>query len=172
MQKNISMSDTPNYQEINIHGITKSESLLDRMKDEYANKVIFKLYVTVAKAYCINVNNKTDKKAKGVKIIHSLTENDYREVVENSVTTFREINISIYTQLKNKVALSPKYVKRFVIPGALAWGHNSIPKIHSLWQHNDTEEINELTKLLGTEIDTYNISNDLLNQIYEKLLLN
>lgn len=47
--------------------ITKNESVLERMKDEYAGIEIFKCYGTDAKAYCINTDNKIDKKAKDAK---------------------------------------------------------------------------------------------------------
>lgn len=50
-----------------IHRIPKNKSVLERTKEEYAVKVVFKFYGTGAQAYCIILNNKTDKEAGKIK---------------------------------------------------------------------------------------------------------
>ena len=37
------------------------------MKDEFAGQPILSFYGTGAKAYCVNLENKSEKKAKGIK---------------------------------------------------------------------------------------------------------
>lgn len=182
MKKNIQKFDTSNYSKDNIHGIPINPSILGKMKDEYAGQVLKLFYGTGAKAYCVNLGNKVDKKAKGIKkyvINDTISEQDYKDVVENSVTTYRTMNIfqsilhDIYTQLKNKVALSPQDDKRFVIPGTfktLAWGHKNIAKIQNLVNIGNDKEIEGIMELLNNEFNTYNVSDDSLNEIYEKLL--
>ena len=159
IQENLDYFDTSNYPENNKFNITKNKSILGRMKDEFAGDPPVNFYGTGAKAYCVNLEHKCEKKAKGIKknvINASISAQDYRDVVENSETKFRKMNIfksilhEMYTQLKNKVALCPKDDKRYVIPGSyrtLAWGHKHI----EIFKDNSTStdnEINECAQIL------------------------
>lgn len=168
IQQNLDRFDTSNYDENNVYKITKNKSVLGRMKDEFAGKPIVSFYGTGAKAYCVNLENNSEKKAKGVKkyvIQNSISQNDYKDVIENNITLFRKMNIfksilhDIYTQLKNKVALSPKDDKRYIIPGlfrTLARGHRDIKDLEES-EHED-EEINDVCKTLKKLIcDKYKI---------------
>ena len=159
IQENLDYFDTSNYNENNIHNISKNISVLGRMKDEFAGKPILNFYGTGTKAYCVNFEDKSEKKAKGVKkyvINNSITKQDYKDVVENHETKFRKRNIfksilhDMYTQLKNKVALSHKDDKRYIIPDSfktLAWGHKHIEILEDK-SKTDDEEINECAQIL------------------------
>ncbi|KAJ8979682.1 hypothetical protein NQ317_001083 [Molorchus minor] len=84
------------------------------MKDEFPADPIISFYGTGAKAYHVQSVGKELKKAKGVK---------------KKMNTFRSDLHDIYTEMKNKVALSYHDDKRFVIPNTcktLPWGHNDI----------------------------------------------
>ncbi|CAH1104394.1 unnamed protein product [Psylliodes chrysocephalus] len=134
MKENLHYFDTSNYPVDNIHGISKTKSILGKMKDEFASAPIKSFYGTGAKAYCVEAN-KLLKKAKGVSkhiTKHQLQLSDYVRIVKDGGTIFRKMYVfvsdmhTIYTELRNKVALSAKDDKRYVIPGdvkTLAWGH-------------------------------------------------
>lgn len=134
MKENIELFDTSNYPIDNIHRIPKTLSVVGKMKDEYSGTPIESFYGTGAKAYCVKAAN-VMKKAKGVAknvIQNQLDFTDYAQIVENGGIIFRKMQVftssfhTIYTELKNKVALSAQDDKRFVIRGdvkTLAWGH-------------------------------------------------
>lgn len=155
MQENLHKFDTSNYDENNVYKITKNKSVLGRMKDEFAGKPILSFYGTGAKAYCVNLENKSERKAKGVKkyvIQNSITSEDYKDVVQNSIIKFRNMNIfksimhDMYTQLKNKVVLSPNDDKRCIIPGSfttLAWGHKNVST-------TDDKDVNDAVDILNS----------------------
>lgn len=157
LRQNIEMFDTANYPSNNIYQIPITKSVVGKMKDEYAGIPVHSFYGTGAKSYCVNVGDKIDKKAKGVKknVIESdLKKEDYQSIVENNnklifckMYIFRSTKHNMYTELKNKVALSAKDDKRFVIPGTsktLAWGHEHI------WLYDPTPEpLDNLVAMLG-----------------------
>jgi hypothetical protein len=105
------------------------------------------------------LENKTEKKVKGVKkyvINNSIDQQDYKDDVENSKTKYRKMNVfrsikhDMYTQLKNKVALSPKDDKRCTIKGAfktLAWGHKHIEILEDKTKSDDSE-VNDVCETL------------------------
>jgi hypothetical protein len=159
IKENLDYFDTSNYPENNKFNIPKNKSVLGRMKDEFAGQPPVNFYGTGAKAYCINLENKCEKKAKGIKkyvINASISAQDYRDVVENSETKFRKMNIfksilhKMHTQLKNKVALCPKDDKRYVMPGSfktLAWFHKHVNLLNDNSTSTD-DEINECAQIL------------------------
>ncbi|KAJ8979283.1 hypothetical protein NQ317_004428 [Molorchus minor] len=130
--------DTSNYEEGNKFQINKSTSVLGRMKDEFPADPIISFYGTGAKAYHVQSVETELKKAKGIKrsvIKQELALDDYKRVVENGCLVFRKMNTfrsdlhDMYTEMKNKVALSHHDDKRFVIPNTcktLPWGHDDI----------------------------------------------
>lgn len=132
--ENMDYFDTSNYPLDNIHGIPQSLSVVGKMKDEFKGIPIKAFYGTGAKAYCVQTD-KLMKKAKGVSkhvIKNQLNLNDYKQIVNNGEAIFRKMYVftsemhTVYTELRNKVALSAKDDKRFIIPNdvsTLAWGH-------------------------------------------------
>lgn len=130
--------DTSNYQEGNIYNIPKGAPILGNFKDEFPADPIISFYGTGAKAYYVQSVGNELKKAKGVKrsvIQKELSVDDYRQIVEQGGLIFRKMNTfrsylhDIYTEIKNKVALSHHDNKRFVIPNTcktLPWGHSDI----------------------------------------------
>lgn len=141
IKQHLYMFNTSNYTEGNIHGIPRSLPMLGKMKDEYAGSIIECFYGTGAKAYCVKLLDKTIKTAKGVKkyvIQKNLSVTDYRNVVEDDASILRRMYVfrselhTMYTELKNKVALSSKDDKRYILPdkcNTLAWGHYKINEI-------------------------------------------
>jgi len=137
MKQNLSQYDTSNFKPDNPFGIPVSDSIIGKMKDECEGKIIHEFYGTGAKAYVVNVEGQYTKRAKGIQA-SELTVSDYKDVVENQQTVYKNMNVvtsylhDIYSELKIKVALSPKDDKRFILPGGsgktLAWGHYQIPK--------------------------------------------
>lgn len=139
IKENLNYFDTSNFDESNIHGIPKNKSVIGKMKIEYPLNIIREFYGTGAKAYCIILNeDKIIKKAKGVTkstVSKQLNPSDYRDIVTNNCThkfcemyIFRSHLHNMYTELKNKVALSSSDDKRFLInfKETLAWGHYKI----------------------------------------------
>ncbi|XP_050505390.1 uncharacterized protein LOC126883768 [Diabrotica virgifera virgifera] len=134
MKRNLEHFDTSNYPTDNIHRIPKTPSILGKMKDEFASVPIQCFYGTGAKAYCIEANT-IIKKAKGISkhvTKTQLQKSDYVLLVKKGGVIFRKMYVfvsnlhTIYTELRNKVALSSKDDKRCVINGdvkTLAWGH-------------------------------------------------
>lgn len=138
MRKNLNHFDTSNYKLGNKFNIPKGPSILGRMKDEFPADPIIGFFGTGAKAYCVKSMENEMKKAKGVKksvVLKELAIDDYKKIVEMGGLIFRKMNTfrselhDIYTEMKNKVALSYHDDKRFVIPNTtktLPWGHRDI----------------------------------------------
>lgn len=161
IKKDIDLFDTSNFAEDNIHKIPKTLSVVGKMKDEFAGMPVECFYGTGAKAYCIK-GDEIWKKAKGISkhvIKNQLHLSDYIQTVENGEFVFRKMYIfksnlhTIYTELKNKVALSSNDDKRFIIPGdvrTLAWGHFGITPI----THFEDDDLEVFLKLC--EEETFN----------------
>ncbi|CAH1101722.1 unnamed protein product [Psylliodes chrysocephalus] len=138
MKGNIEHFDTSNYKSDNKFNLPVSKPILGNFKDEYPNQAISIFLGTGAKAYYIRSDEKESKTAKGVKksvIQNSLNMVDYQKIVEGGGKIFRKMNTfrsqlhDIYTEMKNKVALSYNDEKRFIIPNTaktLPWGHKDI----------------------------------------------
>ncbi|XP_071055042.1 uncharacterized protein [Onthophagus taurus] len=143
IKENIEFFDTSNYPLENIHNIPRGRSVLGRMKDEYPNRCITSFVGTGAKAYCITLLNDNVKKAKGVKkyvIDKHLSVTDYKRVVECGGSVHKKMYIfksefhTMYTELKNKIALSSCDDKRYILPNGcntLAWGHWLIKRLNA-----------------------------------------
>lgn len=164
IKENIELFDTSNFSIPNVHNIPKTQSVVGKMKDEYSGMPIEGFFGTGAKAYCVKVNDSVIKKAKGVTksvIKNQLHLVDYKQIVEDGGLIYRKMYVfsshlhTIYTELKNKVALSAQDDKRYVIPGStktLAWGHYSIRNLHSNTDHNTPEDNLTLLLRLADEI--------------------
>ena len=138
IKSNIDKFDTSNYSPFNQYGIKPSKSVLGKMKDEYAGKVIKSFYGTGAKAYCVELLDSVTKKAKGVSkhvIETKIALCDYKDVIMNDSLLYRSMFIfksclhDMFTELHNKVALSSMDDKRFLVKESmktLAWGHRDI----------------------------------------------
>ncbi|KAK9693460.1 hypothetical protein QE152_g34168 [Popillia japonica] len=106
------------------------------------------------------MGKKTVKTAKGVKkyvIDKKLSVADYVDVVEDSGTIMRTMYIfrselhTMYTELRNKVALSPKDDKRYILPDkfhTLAWGNFRI--VGFMQEENLRNLISEISNLQQT----------------------
>lgn len=138
MKHHIDKFDTSNYSPTNIFNMPVTPSVLGKMKDEFPENPILGFYGTGAKAYYVDAINKKVKKAKGIKrsvIKATLGEQEYKEVVEGKKDILRKMNVfksdmhDMFTEIRNKIALSCKDDKRFLIPNTtktLAWGHKDI----------------------------------------------
>ncbi|KAJ8915327.1 hypothetical protein NQ315_008211 [Exocentrus adspersus] len=143
IKNHIEYFDTSNYSEDTVHGMPKTTSVVGKMKDEYAGRPVECFYGTGAKSYCVKAGD-VMKKAKGVSksvIKHHMELNDYVRVVENGDTIFCKMFVitsalqTLYTELKNKVALSYKDDKRCVQPDGFstyAWGNYKLEKNEKL----------------------------------------
>ncbi|XP_074037614.1 uncharacterized protein [Leptinotarsa decemlineata] len=138
MRDNVEKFDTSNYKVENQFAMPITEPILGNMKDEFPNDPIISFYGTGAKAYHVKSVSDELKKAKGIKksvIKNQMSLDDYRKIVESGGTilrkmsTFRSELHDVYTLMCNKVALSYKDDKRFIIPNTtktLPWGHKDI----------------------------------------------
>ncbi|XP_074029419.1 uncharacterized protein [Leptinotarsa decemlineata] len=178
IKTNISRFDTSNYSIVNQFNIPVTSSVLGNFKDEFPNDPIMSFYGTGAKAYYVKSVDGEFKKAKGVKrsvIKNELTCEDYQKIVEKGGMIFRKMNSfrsvlhDMYTELKNKDALSYHDDKRFIIPNTthtLPWGHNDIefyendPNENIRWisniiQQSQSQEtpLDQLINLLSAEIN-------------------
>jgi hypothetical protein len=161
MKLNLDKFDTSNYKLDNIHNIPINTSILGKMKDEYPNECISCFYGTGAKAYCVITPSSITKKAKGVKkaaIDNQLSSIDYKNVINGTMKfckmyIFRSHLHNMYTEYKNKVALTSFDDKRYIIPHStrtLAWGNCNIELHENCGERNIdmllelAEEIDEL----------------------------
>lgn len=166
IKANPSVFDTSNYIEGNKFGINVSPSILGNMKDEFPCDPIMEFYGTGAKAYYVKSVNKETKKAKGVKkyiIQNNITGEDYKKIVEHGGLIFRKMNSfrselhDIYTEIRNKVALSCYDDKRFVIPNTaqtLPWGHSDIRYYQTDTRENFKWFVNALSQTALIEGET------------------
>ena len=111
------------------------QSLREKLLENYNTNINIEIINISNNFLTLKVQDSLTKKAKGIKrcvIKHEITSEDYQTVVEKDTILFRKMNIfksnlhNMYTQLKNKVALSPKDDERCILNGftkTLAWGH-------------------------------------------------
>lgn len=157
MKENLEYFDTSNFKENNNYDMPISESVIGRMKDEYAGKILWEFVGTGAKAYIVNYEGNLTPKAKGIPYYKSkcLTMEDYRNVVTTTGSclfqefkVFRSYLHDIYTELKNRIALSYSDDKRFLLDNSrktLAWGHYKISR-----KKNSTSSPSFPSNTLGT----------------------
>lgn len=174
MKDNIEKFDTSNYKTDNSFNIPVTKSVLGKMKDEFPADPIISFYGTGAKAYYIQSVNSQFKKAKGIKrnvIKKYLDKADYQRMVEEGggiilrkMNTFKSTIHNMYTEVKNKIALSHHDDKRFIIPNStktLPWGHSDIefyntdPEINVQLCLNSINNINADEGFEEKEIDNF-----------------
>lgn len=139
MKQEISRFDTSNYKKTQLHNMPLTKSVVGKMKDEFAGVPISSFYGTSAKSYCVRLPDKEVLKAKGVRssaVKKYLTAATYKAVVEGVSDMvlcrqyiFKSHLHTIYTELRNKVAISANDDKRYVIknsPLTIAWGSNKL----------------------------------------------
>lgn len=180
IKSNPKIFDTSNYKEGNKFGIPVSASVLGNMKDEFPSDPIIEFYGTGAKAYYVKSVNTEVKKAKGIKksvIKNNLTAEDYKKIVEQGGIIFRKMSSfrselhNIYTEIKNKVALSYFDDKRFIIPNtthSLPWGHNDIQFYLTDAEKNFEWFVTALSQTAGCDNDSSEVRlKNLLNALEE-----
>lgn len=136
MKQEISRFDTSNYKKTKLYNMPITESIVGKFKDEFFGIPISSFYGTSAKSYCIRLPEKEVLKAKGVKssaVKKYLTVATYKAVVDGTSDkvlcrqyTFKSHLHTIYTELRNKIAISANDDKRYVIRGSpltLSWGN-------------------------------------------------
>ncbi|XP_023310398.1 uncharacterized protein LOC111691573 [Anoplophora glabripennis] len=171
MKLNIDRFYTSNYKDGNKFDVPVSRSILGNFKDEFPSDPITEFYGTGAKAYYVKSINSELKKAKGVKrsvIKNNLTVDDYQKIVDRGGLIFRKMNSfrselhNIYTELKNKVALSHYDDKRFIIPNTvstLPWGHNDIQFYQTEYDKNFDWFVTVISQTAGMSNSENNLQN-------------
>lgn len=184
IKENIEHFDTSNYKEGNKLQIPVTPSVLGKMKDEFPDDPIISFYGTGAKAYCVVSVESELKKAKGVKrsvIKKQITPNDYKKVIldggtiHRKMNAFRSISHDIYTEIRNKVALSHHDDKRFIIPNTvrtLPWGHQDTPLYKSAVE-GDLNMLVDMMKVIVEEqdlVEEVGVMRNTLNQTENNIL--
>lgn len=130
--------DTSNYPNKNDYNIfPKNKKIPGLFKDELGGKIILEFVGLRSKLYSIKTKQYEIKKAKGVKkpVTKKLNFSDYVDVLLNGNQLrgknihFKSIRHQIFTREQNKVALSRKDDKRFILNdnvSTISWGHYSI----------------------------------------------
>ncbi|XP_074026183.1 uncharacterized protein [Leptinotarsa decemlineata] len=180
MSENIDKFDTSNYVMNNKFNVPVTKSILGKMKDELPSDPIISFHGTGAKAYHVQSVSDEIKKAKGIKksvIRNQISVDDYIKIVETGGTILRKMNIfrsdlhEVYTLMCNKVALSHKDDKRFIIPNTtktLPWGHNDI----EFYQTSPNQNFRIFLEVLKDESNVGNGKLDLLIKLLEEQLTN
>lgn len=164
MQDNIEHFDTSNYKPGNQFGMPVTTPTLGNMKNEFPDDPIISFYGTGAKAYCVKTVQMELKRAKGVKksvVEKNLCSADYENIalhgglIFRKMNTFRSVMHDIYTETKNKVAISYHDDKRFLVPNScgetLPHGHYAIRKhINDATTNNN---LNMLISLMEAELE-------------------
>ena len=134
--------DTSDYPENHPSGIPTgiNKKVLGMMKDEAAGKIIKEFVGLRAKLYSFKMEEGGEsKKCKGVKkqvVENSITHEDYKTCLLTGKeklarqTIIRSYDHEVYTEEVNKIALSAKDDKRYLLNDSfdtLAWGHYKIP---------------------------------------------
>ncbi|KAK9871690.1 hypothetical protein WA026_014140 [Henosepilachna vigintioctopunctata] len=153
IKQNSQHFDLSNYSPQNMHNIIPNVSQIGKMKDEYAGQVIKSFYGTGAKAYCVELLDKVDKKAKGISkhiVEKNIHLSDYKNVITKNesllcvMSIFRSCLHDMFTEMRNKIALSSFDDKRFLLKNSfrtLAWGHFDVG-----WHENIDTLLDELLK--------------------------
>ena len=133
--------DTSNYPENHPSGIPTgiNNKVLGMFKDEAGGKIIKEFVGLRAKLYSYKMEEgKENKRCKGIKkpvVKSSIRHEDYKTCLETGKEQLRKQNIirsyehEVYTEEINKIALSSKDDKRYILKNSydtLAWGHHKI----------------------------------------------
>ncbi|KAG5316943.1 MOS1T transposase, partial [Pseudoatta argentina] len=140
IKRDIARFDTSDYLERNAYDVPRvNNKIPGLMKDENDGAIMPEFIGLRAKMYALRVVGKSDtKRIKSVKkniVAKTITFDDYARCL-NDVTIqsrrhscMRSTLHEVYTVSKLKLALSPYYDKRYVVPESVAipWGHYKIP---------------------------------------------
>lgn len=130
--------DTSNYALNNCYNIVqKNKKIPGLFKDELGGKVLLEFVGLRSKMYSLKTNEYEVKKAKGVKkqVTKKLKFTDYVNVLKSGKeirgknVSFKSMKHQIFTIEQNKIALSRKDDKRFILHDNIStksWGHYSI----------------------------------------------
>jgi hypothetical protein len=143
MKEDLSWFDTSNYAQDNIYDIPLvNKKVLGLMKDENAGVIMTKFIGLRSKMYAFTLDDDSYiLKAKGIKksALDQLNIADYENVLENDIeihckmVVFKTKLHKLYTQLINKIGLSGRDDKRFLLNDGsfktLALGHYRILEI-------------------------------------------
>lgn len=169
---------------------TNTKFMVEELLKNFNTNVNIEIIKHLNGALIFRITDALTKKAKGVKkcvIRKDIKLDDYQDVVEQEKILYRRMNIfksnlhNMYTQMKNKVALSAKDDKRYILSGSsktLAWGHyiiynsNNLDNLLNLtdYFYADQSEDLSLCTLLTQEIKYHNIPDSLLDSTYKSLL--
>ena len=141
--------DLSNYPHDHVLYDGTNKKIPGKMKDEYPGQIIKKFIGLRAKCYCLQVENCTEKRAKGVKksvINNNLTIEDYETCLNSQQPIYRDITLlrshqqTMYTVQQNKLALSTLDDKRYLLPdniSTLPWGHWKISDVGAMGTCDD-----------------------------------
>jgi hypothetical protein len=141
----IQLYDTSNYSRQNPYNMPLiNKKVLGLMKDENSGVIMTKFVGLRSKMYAIALDdNSYIKKAKGIKkmAVDQLNINDYKNVLENDIEMYSKMYVfksklhRLFTQLINKIGLSGKDNKRFILNDGtfrtLALGHYRIEELET-----------------------------------------
>ena len=140
MKNNIDWYDTSDYPKDHFLFSEKHKKAVGKFKDECSGKIIEKYTGLRPKMYCVKVQDKEIKKAKGVKkyiVQKEITSQQYEDSLfhiksmRHQMNTLRSSGHHIYGERINKTSLNPLDTKRFIDENGvdtLAYGHKNINK--------------------------------------------
>lgn len=82
IKENLEWFDTENYPENNIYGISKTISVVGKMKDKFARSVLKRFYGLMAKTYCVSTPEKEMKKKQ--RVTKSVVKQQLNSAINNS----------------------------------------------------------------------------------------
>ena len=129
--------DTSDYKVPNVYGIEKHNNKEpSKMKDECKGRVVDEFYGNRSKVYFMSYEDEVFcKKLKGIKssvVSATIDKDDYRRCLFDEVLLYRDQHIirsrfhNVVTEKQTKLALSPYYDTRYLLPNTtetLPWGH-------------------------------------------------
>lgn len=132
MKEDIHKYDTSDYADSNVYGMPRANKKVPGlMKDENNGSCMTEFVGLRSKMYSVRVNNPKKpelKKAKGVKtyvLNNSICFDDYlacirpNHIISRDQNSIRSKNHVVYTITQEKIALSGKDDKRFILPGGI-----------------------------------------------------
>lgn len=137
MKQNIRYFDTSNFETNNYYNMPKvNQKIPGYFKDEMGGRIITEFVGLRAKLYCINTQNTSIKKAKGIKssVTKTIDIHKYKralfcdETLRESMCVIRSHKHKVFTQKINKLVLNNEDDKRKTLKNrvhTIPWGHYS-----------------------------------------------
>lgn len=136
MKENINEYDTSDFKKNNKFKMPLlNKKVIGKMKDENSGKIMTEFVSLKSKMYATKVENKENKKAKGIKksvVKNEISFDDYKKCLNDKIKIYRTMNTirsykhEIYTIETNKIALSADDDKRHILKD----GINTLPHGH------------------------------------------